>query len=173
MKRRVADHERREGPEGAAVLWSLASLVVLLGVLGLLDDSWPRRFLGTWIDFHAMFGLLLWIFLAARFQRALRISAPPRPADIRGLIRELSRTIYLLLYGVIGIRQLVGLSGRLWHGGVPASHEFASDDDLQAIIAYGLIGLLLIRVLAFGTGASKGATMGRPTGGDFGELPKA
>jgi hypothetical protein len=173
MKQRAADHECSEGPEGPAALYSLALLVVLFGVAGLLEDSWLKRLLGTWVNFHAMFGLLLWIFVAARFHRALKISPPSRRADIRGLIRELSRSIYLFLYLVIGIRQLVGISGCLWQGGAFTSRAFASDEDLQAIVAYGLIGLLLIRVLAFGAWAAGRSTFGQATPGDAGELPKA
>jgi len=172
MKQRVADHACRQGPEGAAVLWSLASLVVLFGVLGLFGDSWPKRFVGSWVNLHAMFGLLLWIFVAARFHRGLKPASPIRQADIRGLSRELSRTVYLFLYAVIGIRQIIGIAGWLWHSEALVSGEFAADDDLQVVIAYGLVALLLIRALAFGTTMARGAAIGKPSERNFGELPK-
>jgi hypothetical protein len=172
MKQRVADHACRQGPEGAAVLWSLASLVVLFGVLGLLDVSWPKRVLGSWVNLHAIFGLLLWIFVAARFHSGLKVATPMRPADIRSLSRELSRTVYLLLYAVIGIREIIGVVGWLWHSGTWASGEFAADAELQAVIAYGLIGLLLIRALAFGTAMAGGAAIGKPSDRSVGQLRK-
>ena len=171
MKQRVADNECRHRPEGVSVLWGLASLAVLFGVLGLLDDPWPTRFLGPWINMHAMFGLLLWIFVAARFYTCWKFSRPMRQADIRSLSRELSRTVYLLLYAVVGIRQIIGIAGCLRHGGSLAAGEFAPEDGLQAVIAYGVIGLLLIRALAFGTTAANGAMIGRASHGKFREFP--
>ena len=41
-------------------------LVVVVGILGLLHDSWPKRTQAFWINVHAMLGLLLWLTLIAR-----------------------------------------------------------------------------------------------------------
>jgi hypothetical protein len=71
-------------------------------------------------------------------------------------------------------------SGR--RGGVLGFGKFAAAEDLQAIVAYGLVGLLLIRVLAFGfwlhwsrSGATvvAGATLLRASDRNFEELPRS
>ena len=150
MKQRVADLGNRGAPEEAALLCGLASLVILFGVLGLLDEPWIKQILGSRVNVHAMFGLFLCSLVAVRFHRRLKCAAPMLQTGMRDLSRELSRMVYLSLYMVIGVRQIIGLAEWLRPGGVLESGKFAADEDLQAIVAYGLVGLLLIRVLAFG-----------------------
>src|SRR5271156_4125861 len=96
---------------GCAVL-----LVVVIGVLGLLDGSWLRQMLESWINIHALFGLLLCGLVLARYQWRVRHSPCMLPADIRELSRHLSRIVYLLLYVVIGVRQSIGIISSIWHG---------------------------------------------------------
>jgi hypothetical protein len=150
MKQRVEDLGNKGAPEGAALLCGLASLVVLFGVLGLLVGSWVEQILGSRINVHAMFGLFLCALVSVRFYKRLQCAAPMLQIEIRDLSRELSRMVYLSLYMVIGARQIIGLAGWRSPGGVLEFGEFAADEDLQAIVVYGLAGLLLIRVLAFG-----------------------
>jgi cytochrome b561 len=38
--------------------WAMAVLVVVVGVLGLLHDSWPRQTQAFWINIHALTGIL-------------------------------------------------------------------------------------------------------------------
>jgi len=47
--------------------WFMFVLVVCVGVLGLLHDSWPKQTQRFWINIHALLGLLLWFTLMARF----------------------------------------------------------------------------------------------------------
>jgi cytochrome b561 len=150
MKQRVADLESEEVPEGVALLCGLASLAVLFGVLGLLDGSWVRQMLGSRVNVHAMFGLSLCTLVAVRFYGRLKHVAPMLHTDIRELSRELSRMVYLSLYAVVGLRQVIGLADWLRPGGALEFGRMAADEDMQAVVAYGLVGLLLIRVLAFG-----------------------
>jgi cytochrome b561 len=158
MKQPVADPGSKGPSEGMALPCGLASLALLFGVLGLLDESWNTQILGSRSSLHALFGLLLCTLVVVRFHRRFNWAAPASQSDIRELSRELSRMVYLSLYAVIGLRQIVGLADWLRHGG---TMEFGklSDGDLQAVVAYGIVGLLLIRVLAFGTGlhAARGA----------------
>ena len=70
------------------------SSAVLLAV----SSPIPLRHAGS---FHALFGALLLIFVAASFCRFCRqVRQTPRmpPADIHAFSRHLSRTVYLLLY---------------------------------------------------------------------------
>jgi hypothetical protein len=154
MKQRVADLGNEGAPEVVVLLCGLASLVVLFGVLGLSDESWVRQCLGSRINAHMMFGLFLCSLIVLRFHCRLKriapmLRAPLLQAQIRDLSRELSRTVYLFLYMVIGIRQLAGLANWLMPGGAPEP-GFAAGEDMRAIVVYGLVGLILIRVLAFG-----------------------
>ena len=128
----------------------LASLVVLFGVLGLLDGSWVKQIVGPRVNVYAIFGLFLCTLVAVRFHRGLQCAAPIYQTDIRDLSRELSRMVYLSLYMVIGIRQIIGLAYWLRPVGALEFGKFAAAEDIQAVVAYGLAGLLLIRVLAFG-----------------------
>jgi hypothetical protein len=149
MKQPAADLGNKEPPEGWALPCGLASLALLFGLLGLLDGSWSERIPGSRGGLHALFGLLLCSLVAVRFHRRLNWATPASQSDIRELSRELSRMVYLSLYVVIGLRQIVCLAEWSWHGGIV---EFgrSSEGDLQIVVTYGIVGLLFIRVLAFG-----------------------
>jgi hypothetical protein len=82
------------------------------------------------------------------------------PADIHKLTRHLSRIVYLLLYVVIGVREMIGIANSLWHGGSvdfnlfderfrngPDYAGFNPRDDFQLFIASGLAALIFVRVL--------------------------
>ena len=44
-----------------AIHWVMALLIVGVGILGLLHDSWPKRTQAFWINIHALLGLLVWL----------------------------------------------------------------------------------------------------------------
>jgi hypothetical protein len=83
------------------------------------------------------------------------------PNDIRELSRHLSRIVYLLLYAVIGGRELIGILNNLWHGAPvdfslnahfrqgPEHAGFDPKDDFQLFFVSGLFALLFVRVLVF------------------------
>jgi hypothetical protein len=85
-----------------------------------------------------------------------------RPDDIRELSRHLSRIVYLLLYVVIGSREVIGILNNLWRGAPvdfnlfdahfrqgPEHAGFDPKDDFQLFFVSGLFALLFVRVLAF------------------------
>jgi cytochrome b561 len=96
-----------------------------------------------------LFALLLAGLLAARFRWWLKYSPPGSAADIRLFSRRLSRTVYLVLYLIIGAQQVVNLVGRLEHGGGRAQHPGMLNPTTQAFVVCGLIALVLIRILAY------------------------
>src|ERR1700692_3240410 len=53
------------GTGAIAFHWTMFLLIVGVGVLGLLHDSWPKLTQAFWINIHAMLGLLLWLMLIA------------------------------------------------------------------------------------------------------------
>jgi cytochrome b561 len=139
-----------------------ALLVATIGVLGLLDGSWPRKMLESWINIHALFGLLLCGLVIARYQWHLGHSPCMLPTEIRELSRDLSRIVYLLLYVVMGIRQSIGIINSIWHGGAvefnlfddrlrngPDRASWNPRDDFQLFLATGIFVLIVVRVFAF------------------------
>ena len=138
-----------------------ALLVVVIGVLSLLDGSWLRQMLESWINIHALFGLLLCGLVLVRYQWRVRHSPGMLPTDIRELSRHLSRIVYLLLYVVIGVRQSIGIINSIWHGSAvdfnlfddrtsngPDRAGWNPKDDFQLLLATGLFVLIIVRVLA-------------------------
>ena len=148
------DGTNRERPPSTGFLWGMALLVLLVGVLGVFHDSPPAQVLESWMNVHALFALLLWGLVIGRFCLRLKYSALALPSDIREFSRQLSRMVYLLLYAIIGIAQVIDAAGCLWqsgtfefqlgHGGVGPGEDF------QAFVGCGVVALLLIRALAFG-----------------------
>jgi cytochrome b561 len=120
----------------------LEPLVVVVGILALTQDSWPIPLLHG-ADLHALFGVLLWVAVVARFYRRLRQSPRMLPTDIRAFSRHLSRLVYLLLYVLMFIDLLIGtLRGVLKHTVIGAAEDF------QSFLGYGLVALITIHGLA-------------------------
>jgi cytochrome b561 len=98
--------------------WAMFVLVVCVGVLGLLHDSWPKQTQSFWINIHALLGLLLWSVLIARFWWRRR-HAPPAPmANTGALWRRLSGFVHFSLYVLMFVIPLVGLVTFVYHGRV-------------------------------------------------------
>jgi hypothetical protein len=144
-----------------ALYGCIAMVAVIIGVLGLVGASGPRQTLESWINIHALFGLLLCALVLARCRWSVKHSPPMLPTDIRQLSRHLSRTVYLLLYAVIGVRELIAILNGVWHGGAvdfslfdqrfrgPDYAGFNPRDDFQLFFASGFATLIFLRVLTF------------------------
>ena len=152
----------RERAQVTALQWTLAALVIVAGVLSLVQHSRIRQAVEVWVNIHALFGLLLSGLVIAVFHRRIKDSPRMLPTDARELSRHLSRVVYLLLYVVVGVRQFVGIVNCIWHGGTfdfnlfderfrngPDRAGFDPKDDFQVFLAYGLLTLVLARVLTF------------------------
>jgi|GEM_PF-3115132 len=140
----------------------IALAAVVVGVLGLAGDSLLRKMLESWIDIHALFAVLLCSLVFSRYRGCVQHSIRMSPADIHRLCRHLSRIVYLLLYVVLAVRQIIGLSDGVAHGGAvdfnlfdqhfrsgPDHAGWNPKDDFQLFLATGLVVLLVVRVLAF------------------------
>jgi len=146
-----------------ALYWGVAALAVSVGVFGLVRDSRLAMAPTSRSCVHALFGLLLVGLVIARFLWWRRHSPPAQKADIRRFSRQLSRLIYLVLYLVIGTKQIIGIVNFMWHGGTLDFGLLLDSDsaqdlgiykataDFRAILVCGLIALALIRGLAFWT----------------------
>ena len=145
-----------------ALYGCIALVAVVIGVLGLIGASWPRQMLESWINIHALFGLLLCGLVFSRCWWRVKHSPRMLPADIRELSRHLSRIVYLLLYVVVGLSQLISILNSIWHVGAvdfnlfdqrfrgPDYAGFNPKDDFQLFLATGLSVLIIVRVVAFG-----------------------
>jgi hypothetical protein len=114
--------------------WCMPASVTVLGVVGLLDDSWLRHDPAALATLHALLGLALCALLIARFSARMRALASPQACDIRALSRHLSRTVYLLLGILVVFKELAGSGG----------------EDLRDYLVCCLAALVLIRLLALG-----------------------
>ncbi len=145
-----------------ALYGCIALAAVVIGVLGLLRGSWPRQVLVSWINIHGLFGLLLCGLVFARCRWHVKHSPRMLPADIHTLNRHLSRIVYLLLYVVIGMREIIAIVSSVWHGGAvdfnlfdqrfrsgPDYAGFNPRDDFQLFFASGLVALIFVRALTY------------------------
>jgi cytochrome b561 len=145
-----------------ALYGCFALVTVVIGVLGLIGASWPRQMLESWINIHALFALLLCGLVFSRCWWRVKHSPRMLPGDIRELSRHLSRIVYLVLYVVIGARQLISILNGIWHGSAvdfnlfderfrhgPDTPGWNPKDDFQLFLATGLSVLVIIRVVAF------------------------
>ena len=123
---------RRAHPRwGAAFVVGTAGVVGAVGIVGLVRDSWLL---------HAVFGLLLWVMVVAQFQERTRAPRLLQEAAIDSASRQLSRTVYLLLYVVFGADQLVRAMRH------PATA--LPPENLRDYLAYGVLALLTLHAMA-------------------------
>ena len=151
----------RYRPAAIAFHWCMFGLVVIVGVLGLLHDSWPKQTQGFWINFHALVGLVLWCVLLARFVYRLRHAPPTLPAGTGALSRRWSSPVHLLLYGLMFIIPMIGFVTFVYHGRVFNFGIFDLDfgggkdraifeptEDIHGYLAYALFALAGLHALA-------------------------
>jgi cytochrome b561 len=151
----------RYGAGAVGFHWTMFLLVVAVGILGLLLDSWPKRTQAFWINVHAMLGLLLWLTLIARIWWRRRHRPPLLPSEVSGLSRRLSAPVHWALYALMFITPIVGVVTFIWHGrilnfglfrvdfGVPSNRAvFRPTEDIHGYLAYALFALAGIHAAA-------------------------
>jgi len=130
---------------------SLALPLAAIAIAGLLRDSWPGALHLPGINLHAIFGATLWLMVVAQFRHANLANPPLRSAGVHELCRRLSRRVYLVLYVLFGVSQIVRMAAILWNSGTQgASHPaiLPSPENLRDYLAYGVFALLTIHILA-------------------------
>jgi cytochrome b561 len=151
----------RYGPGAIALHWIMAVLIVVVGVLGLLHDSWPRRTQAFWINIHSMIGLLVLALVVGRIGWRRMHTPPDLPPDVGEFSRRLSYPAHLLLYALMIVIPLIGIVTFIWHGrvfdfglfkldpGVKSDRAiFHPTEDIHGYLAYGLFGLAGLHALA-------------------------
>jgi cytochrome b561 len=141
--------------------WITVILVVVVGVLGLLHDTWPRRSQRFWINLHALIGLTLWLLVMARLWWRSAHRPPALPPQSGAWSRRLSAPVHLLMYALLLVTPVLGIVTFIWHGrvfdfgllrvdfGVPANRAiFHPTEDIHGYLAYALFTLVGLHVLA-------------------------
>jgi cytochrome b561 len=141
--------------------WLMFVLVVCVGILGLLHDSWPskpaQRF---WINIHALLGLLLWLVLYARLAWRLT-NRPPAPQPGLGLAAQrFAGVLHFVLYALLFMIPIIGIVTFVYHGrifdfgvfsidvGVPSNRAvFRPTEQWHGYLAYALFGLAGLHAL--------------------------
>lgn len=144
-----------------ALHWIVVLLVVTVGTLGLLHDSWPRSSQAFWINLHAVLGLLLWALIVTRLGWRLTHRPPPLPAQAGAYARRLSEPVHWLLYLLLLVIPLLGVVTFIWHGRVfdfgffqvnfhVKSNRaiFHPTEDIHGYLAYTLFTLAALHALA-------------------------
>ncbi|HWW32964.1 MAG TPA: cytochrome b [Steroidobacteraceae bacterium] len=151
----------RYDPGAIRFHWTMAVLIVIVGVLGLLHDSWPKGTQSFWINIHALIGLLVWALLMARFWWRTTHPPPPLPAEAGELSRRLSRPVHLLMYALLFVIPIFGVVTFIWHGRVFDFGLFKVDfgvqknpavfnptEDIHGYLAYALFTVAGLHALA-------------------------
>ena len=141
--------------------WAVFALVIIVGVLGLLHDSWPKETQPFWINVHALIGILLWVLLLARFGYRLRHSPPTLPAEIGAFSRRFSNPVHLALYALMFVIPIIGFVTFIYHGrifhfglfdldfGIKKNKAiFGPTEDMHGYLAYALFALAGLHALA-------------------------
>lgn len=151
----------RYGSGAIAFHWTMFVLVVIVGTLGLLHDDWPKKTQGLWINVHALFGLLLWFVLVARFWWRSLHTPPALPESVGGFARRFSGPVHLSLYALMFITPILGFVTFIYHGrifdfgliqldfGVKKNQAvFGPTEDIHGYLAYALFTLAALHALA-------------------------
>lgn len=153
--------EGRYGPAAIAFHWTMFLMVVCVGILGLLHDSWPKQTQKFWINIHALLGSLLWFVLIARFWWRSRRSPPPPMDNMGALSRRLLALVHIALYALMFIIPIIGLVTFIYHGrvldfgifqinfGIRSNRAiFHPTEEWHGYLAYSLFGLAGLHALA-------------------------
>ena len=148
-------------PIAVALHWSVFALIVVVGTLGLLHDSWPDASQAYWINMHAVLGLLMWSLVMVRLLWRWSHEPPALPADVDALSRRLSGPVHALLYLLMLTIPIIGIVTFVWHGrvfdfglfqvnfGVAKNRAiFHPTEDIHGYMAYALFGLAALHILA-------------------------
>jgi cytochrome b561 len=141
--------------------WIMFGLLVVVGVLGLLHDSWRKETQSFWINIHALIGMSLWLVLLPRFAYRLRHPPPALPEGSGALSRRLSSPVHLTLYALMFIVPIIGFVTFAYHGrvlnfgafelnlGIKKNRAISGPtEDIHGYLAYALFALAGLHALA-------------------------
>jgi cytochrome b561 len=151
----------RYGSAAITLHWLTAALVIVVGTLGLLHDTWPKSTQAFWINIHALIGLLLWVLVMLRLWWRWRQPPPALPPDVGALTRRLAGPVHGLLYALLLVIPVIGIVTFLFHGRVFDFGLFQVDfgikrnraifhptEDIHGYLAYALFTLAGLHLLS-------------------------
>jgi cytochrome b561 len=143
-----------------ALHWIMALLIVAVGILGLLHDSWPPSTQAFWINVHALIGLAVWLLLMARFGWRSTHRPPALPPEVGEFSRRVSYAVHLLIYVLLFSIPILGIVTFIWHGRVFNFGLFRVDfgvtrdpavfhptENIHGLLAYILFALIGLHIL--------------------------
>ena len=141
--------------------WIMAVLIVIVGTLGLLHDSWPKRTQSFWINLHAIIGLTVWALVMARISWRITHKPPALPPESGEFSRRFAYPVHLLMYVLMLVIPILGIVTFIWHGrvfdfglfrvdfGVAKNRAiFHPTEDVHGYLAYALFTLIGMHLLA-------------------------
>ncbi len=136
-------------------------LVVAVGVLGLLHDSWPRSTQSFWINVHALLGILLWLALMARLVWRILHAPPALPVGLGVLPARFSGPVHWLLYALMFTTPILGFITFIYHArtfdlgflqvnfGIRKNPAiFHPTEDVHGYLAYALFAVAGVHAVA-------------------------
>ena len=124
--------------------------VCAVGTASVLRDAWPNAIHWSFVNLHAVFGVLLCLLVVAQFHAANLRAAPLSGLSLRAFCRGLTRLVFLMLYVLFGVNGLVHMAATVWNSGLHGSEQPAllqPPESLRDYLAYGVVALIIIRVL--------------------------
>jgi cytochrome b561 len=119
------------GTTAIAFHWVVFVFVLIVGILGLLHDDWPKATQSFWINIHAVLGILLWGTVLARLAWRLGHLPPPLPGDVGSMAKRLSSPVHLTLYALLLATPLIGVVTFVYHGRIFDFGIFQLDPGIQ------------------------------------------
>jgi len=149
------------GSGAIAFHWIMVPLVITVGILGLLHDTWPKQTQGFWINIHALIGVLVWMLVIARFWWRRRHPPPALPQSVGEIAARLSKAMHGLLYLLMFVIPIIGVVTFIWHGrafnfglfqikfAIRSNREiFHPTENMHGYLAYALFLLAGMHVMA-------------------------
>ncbi len=152
---------RRYGTVAIAFHWLTFVLVVIVGVLGLLHDDWPKQSQSFWINIHAVLGTLLWLLVISRAVWRARHKPLPLAEDLSQFARRFSSPVHVSLYALLLVIPLIGFVTFIYHGrvfdlgivqidfGIKKNRAvFSPTEDIHGYLAYALFTVATLHAAA-------------------------
>ena len=134
----------------AASRTAFALAVCAVGTASLLRDAWPNAINWPRVDLHAAFGVLMCLMVLAQFHAARLRAVALSGLSLHAFCRSLARLVFLMLYVLFGMSELVHVAATLWNKGMHGSAQPAilqPPESLRDYLAYGVFALIVICVL--------------------------